>query len=295
MDAAIPGPPLEVLAEADCQLGEGPLWSVDEESLLFVDITAGALRSWTAADGLADRRRFDGLLGFAMPRRGGGLVAGVDRRLELVAPDGSSRTIVTVEPDHPDNRFNDAKCDPAGRLWAGTMSMHREPGVAALYRLEPGGELEPAVTGLTISNGLGWSPDARTMYLIDSPTQRIDAFDFDLAAGALSNRRPLVEIDPAEGLPDGLTIDAAGGIWVALFGGAEVRRYGPDGALDLRLPLPTSNCTCPALGGADLRDLFVTTAKHKLEPDQLARQPLAGALFHGRSPWPGMPLNRFAG
>jgi sugar lactone lactonase YvrE len=175
------------------------------------------------------------------------------------------------------------------------MSLTREPGVAALYRLEPGGEPEPVLRGLTISNGLGWSPDGSTMYLIDSPTQRIDRFDFEPVRGELANRREFAAIEVGDGLPDGLTVDADGGVWVALFGGAEVRRYDPAGRLDLRLPLPTSNCTCPALGGAGLTDLFVTTAKHKLEAAELAAQPLAGNLFRARSPHPGLPLNRFAG
>jgi sugar lactone lactonase YvrE len=285
---------LEVAAAAGCELGEGPVWSVEEQRLLFVDIKGGVQYSWAASEGVRSRRRFDGLVGFAIPRRAGGLVAGVDHRLELIDPDGTARTIAEVETEFPDNRFNDAKCDPAGRLWAGTMSMSREPGVAALYRLEPGGELEPLVEGLTISNGLGWSPDAGTMYLIDSTTQRIDRFDFDPERGRPSNRRSFVEIDPGDGLPDGLAVDADGGVWVALFGGAEVRRYDAAAALDLRLPLPTSNCTCPAFGGPDLRDLFVTTAKHRLDPAELAEQPLAGALFRARSPQAGLSLNRFA-
>jgi sugar lactone lactonase YvrE len=285
---------LEVAAAAGCDLGEGPFWSVEEQRLLFVDIKAGVQYSWAAAEGVRSRQRFDGLVGFAIPRRAGGLIAGIDHRLELTDPDGTARTISEVETELPDNRFNDARCDPAGRLWAGTMSMSREPGVAALYRLEPGGNLEPVVEGLTISNGLGWSPDARAMYLIDSTTQRIDRFDFDFDRGRLSNRRSFVEIDPDDGLPDGLAVDADGGVWVALFGGAEVRRYAADATLDLRLPLPTSNCTCPAFGGPDLRDLFVTTAKHKLDPAELAQQPLAGALFRARSLQAGLSLNRFA-
>jgi sugar lactone lactonase YvrE len=284
-----------VIAEAGCDLGEGPWWDRRRERLLFLDIKAGAVYSWSQTDGVLPLARFDGLVGFAIPRGDGGLVVGVDRRLQLVEEDGTISTVAEVEPELPGNRFNDAKCDPAGRLWAGTMSIEREPGVAALYRLEPNGRPEPVLAGLTISNGIGWSPDRETMYLIDSPTQRIDAFDFDLAAGTIANRRPFATIEPADGLPDGLAVDAEGGVWAALFGGGVVRRYRSDGSLDLALHLPTSNPTCPAFGGSELRELFVTTARHKLGAADLTRQPLAGALFGATAPHPGLPLTPFAG
>lgn len=293
---ASPAPPaVETVAALGCDLGEGAWWDGERGRLLFVDIKQGRQYSWSEADGPRREREFDGQVGFAIPRRDGGLVAGVDRRLELIEPDGTRRTLATVEEDRPGNRFNDAKCDPAGRLWAGTMSLEREPGAAALYRLEPGGRPEPAVADLTISNGLGWSPDARTMYLIDSTTQAIDAFDFDLAAGTLGRRRRFAEVDPEDGLPDGLAVDATGGVWVALFGGGEVRRFDPRGSLDRRVTLPTSNCTCPGFGGGGLRDLFVTTARHRLDPERLAAQPLAGAVLRTRSLVPGLPLTPFGG
>jgi sugar lactone lactonase YvrE len=196
------------------------------------------------------------------------------------------------EPDH--TRLNDCRCDPAGRLWAGTMSRERRPGTAALYRLGPGG-LERAIGGTTISNGLGWSPDGRSMYFIDSPTQRIDVLDYDVATGRAADRRPLVTIPEEDGLPDGLTVDAEGGIWVALFGGGAVRRYAPDGGLDAHVALPASHPTCPAFGGDDLRTLFVTTSRHRLTPAERAAQPLAGAVL-GLRPGPaGRPGTPFAG
>ncbi|MGV1049848.1 MAG: SMP-30/gluconolactonase/LRE family protein [Solirubrobacterales bacterium] len=293
MEAALSG--VEVALDCGCELGEGPFWDGEERRLLWVDVKAGTLHSWSPGDGSRRRRRFDGLLGFAIPRRGGGTIAGVDRRLVRTGPGGDSEVIAEVEGEHPGNRFNDAKCDPGGRLWAGTMSIEREPGVAALYRVEPDGSIDRALDGLTISNGLGWSPDAATMYLIDSTTQRIDAFDFDLAGGRLARRRAFAEIDPGDGLPDGMAVDADGGVWVALFGGGELRRYRADGGLDLRLALPTSNCTCPAFGGERLEDLYLTTAKHKLDPRQLQAQKHAGALLRLRPGRTGLPLTRFAG
>jgi sugar lactone lactonase YvrE len=206
----------------------------------------------------------------------------VRHAIVLVADGGARTTIAAVETDRGDNRFNDAKCDPTGRLWAGTMSMRREPASAALYRLEPGGAPVPALNGLVIANGLDWSADGQQMYFIDSPTHRIDVLDVDLATGALANRRPFVEIDAADGLPDGLTVDAEDGIWVALFGGGAVRRYLPDGRLEAVVELPVTNCTCPVFGGEDLDELFITTARHRLTDEQLREQPLAGAVFRAR-------------
>jgi sugar lactone lactonase YvrE len=175
------------------------------------------------------------------------------------------------------------------------MSKTRTPGTAALYRLAPGGRIERVIAGTTISNGLAWSPSGDTMYFIDSTTQRIDALDFDARTGDVSDRRPLVAIAPDDGLPDGMTVDAEGGIWVCLFGGAAIRRYTPEGRLDAAIPLPTTNPTSPVFGGPDLRTLYITTARHRLTPHQLATEPLAGAVLTLDPGVHGLPGNRFAG
>jgi sugar lactone lactonase YvrE len=214
----------------------------------------------------------------------------------LVEPDGSQATAWTVEAELEDNRFNDAKCDARGRLWAGTMSLVRAPGSAALYRID-GPEAEPVVVldGLTIGNGLGWNGASDLMYYVDSPTQRIDMLDFDLATGAVAGRRPFAEIAAADGLPDGLAVDAEDHVWVALFGGGALRRYTPDGELDRVIALPVSNPTCPVFGGPALDDLYVTTARHRLPDAELARQPLAGAVLHRRPGGAGRAATPFAG
>jgi sugar lactone lactonase YvrE len=175
------------------------------------------------------------------------------------------------------------------------MSRTRTPGAAALYRLEPDGRLAVAIPRTTISNGLGWSPDGARMYFIDSTTQRVDVLDFDGGSGVISGRRPFAVVDPADGLPDGLAVDAEGGVWVCLFGGAAVRRYDARGRLDAVVPLPVTNPTCPAFGGADLRTLYVTSARHRLTPEQLAAEPLAGALLELDPGVAGLPVHRFAG
>jgi sugar lactone lactonase YvrE len=281
--------------DARDQLGESPCWDDDAGELLRVDITGRAVHAWAPADGSTWTIALDGDVSAVVPRVRGGQLLAVDHALVLRDPDGARRTIATVEEQVDENRFNDCRCDPQGRLWAGTMSRTRTPGTAALYRLEPGGELERVVDATTISNGLGWSPAGDELYFVDSTTQRIDAFDFDPAGGAIANRRTLATIDPADGLPDGIAVDADGGIWVCLFGGAAIRRYGRNGELDVHIPLPVTNPTCPAFGGPDLTTLYVTSARHRLTPEQLAAEPRAGALLALNPGVRGQPANRFGG
>jgi sugar lactone lactonase YvrE len=284
---------VDVALRSRDQLGEGPVW--DGVELLRVDITAAVLHRWDPVSG-AERSFVAGdCLTAAIPRRDGGLVVARRHRLEVWDADGAATTLGEVEADRADNRFNDCKCDPAGRLWAGTMSTVREPGAAALYRVEPGGGPRRVLAGTTISNGLGWSPAGDRMYFIDSPTQRVDRLDYDLDTGSVRSRRALVAIPGEQGLPDGMTVDAEGGIWLCLFGGAAVHRYTPDGRLAAVARLPVSNPTSLTFGGPRLDTLYVTSARHRLTLDQLRAEPLAGAVFALEPGVPGLPVARFAG
>lgn len=286
---------LDIAIHTRDQLGEGPCWLDDTGELVRVDITAGLVHAWSSVTGTERTLRFGRDTSAAVPRAGGGFVVAVDRELLLVDPDGGRRRAAAVEPDRPDNRFNDCRADRAGRLWAGTMSRSRTPGSAALYRLRPGAPIEAAIGPTTLSNGLGWSPGNDRLYFIDSVTQRIDVCSFDASEGIASERRAFVRIDPDDGLPDGLTVDAEGGVWVCLFGGGAIRRYDEQGGMTEAASLPVSNPTCPCFGGDDLRTLFVTTARHKLSDAQLAAQPLAGAVFAGTPGVQGQPTNPFRG
>jgi sugar lactone lactonase YvrE len=270
---------VEVALSSEDLLGEGPVWSAQTQELLRVDIAQGLVHAWHPQSGRVSTRRMDGEAAAAVLCRSGALIVAVDHDLHLVESDGEPRLLAGAEHDRPGNRFNDCRSDPQGRLWAGTMSKAREPGTAALYRLDPERGLEVMVEGTTISNGIGWSPDGQLMYFIDSTTQWIDVFDFDGRDGSISNRRAFVEIDPADGLPDGLAVDAEGGIWVCLFGGGAIRRYGPQGALEEHIALPVPHATCPTFGGEDLSTLFITTTRHKLATQQLADFPLAGSVL----------------
>jgi sugar lactone lactonase YvrE len=259
------------------------VWLTGCGLLLRVDIHGPAIVVRDVGSGRERRRQTSEHVGFALPAVGGGLVAGVGHELlELADLDAEPVRLAAVEPDRPGNRFNDAAVDARGRLWAGTMSTAREAGAAALYRLVSGGAPETAIVGATISNGLDWNLDATRLYYIDSTTQRVDAIDFDVDRGRLGRRRPFATIDPAHGLPDGLCVDAEGGVWVALFGGGAIRRYRPDGTLETQLPLPVTNPTSLAFGGPELRTLYVTSARHRLTPSQLASEPLAGSLLRLR-------------
>lgn len=289
-----PSPAVPVLDARD-QLGEGPHWDHVAGELLRVDIARGLVHGWDPAGGASWTLAFEGEVSAVVPRAGGGHLLAIGHDVVLRDPDGALRTLARVAPALADTRLNDCRCDPQGRLWAGTMSKTRTPGRGALHRIEPDGTLARVLAGTTISNGLGWSPDGETMYFVDSTTQRIDAFDFDAAAGALDGRRTLVEIDPADGLPDGLAVDAEGCLWVCLFGGGALRRYAPDGSLEAVVDLPVTNPTCPAFGGAQLDTLYVTSARHRLSDAQLAAEPLAGALLALEPGVRGLPANRFAG
>jgi sugar lactone lactonase YvrE len=285
----------EIALDAGDQLGEGPFWDDLRGELLRVDISRGLVHGWNPSSGATWRRECDGEVGAALPRAGAdGLVLAVGRRIVLDDGEGV-RVLAQVEEDRPGNRFNDCKCDPAGRLWAGTMSGERAPREASLYRLAPGAGIERVISGTTISNGLGWSPAGDRMYFIDSTTLRIDVFDYEAESGQIAGRRAFAEIEPSAGLPDGMTVDSEGGVWVCLFGGGSVRRYGEDGALDAVIGLPVTNPTSAAFGGPDLRTLYVTSARHHLSEEQLAAEPLAGAVFALEPGVAGLPGNRFAG
>ena len=191
--------------------------------------------------------------------------------------------------------MNDGKCDHSGRFWSGTLALDEQRPVGALYRLDPSGEVTKVLSGVTVSNGLGWSPDQRTFYYIDSRTQRVDAFSHDPESGRIARRRLLVAIPSREGTPDGLTVDVEGHLWVALWDGSVVRRYTPQGKQEYEVRLPASRVTSCAFGGDDLADLYVTSATTGLAPSDLRSQPHAGAVFVIRPGMRGLPTDTFAG
>jgi sugar lactone lactonase YvrE len=218
-----------------------------------------------------------------------------DGFMRLDPATGATRLAAIVEDDKPDNRMNDGYCDARGRFWAGTMSTKHERGAGALFRMDPDGRVTRMLGGVTTSNGIDWSLDHTRMYYVDTGTLRIDVFDFDLDSGEVRDRRPLVSFAEAEGKPDGLIVDADGCVWIALWGGAQVRRYTPDGRLDRSIPVPATYPTKCAFGGDGLADLFITSARRPLTPEETARQPLAGSVLVCRPGVTGRPPTLYGG
>jgi sugar lactone lactonase YvrE len=281
-----------VAAAAPAELGEGPVWDAARAELIWVDVDRGLVhrRSPGRADVTLDAGQ---PVGCAVPRESGGLALALRDGFALVASGGGEpRLVAPVERERPDTRMNDGACDPRGRFWAGTMSLRGDTRSAALYRLEPDLTVARVLPGISVSNGIGWAPDGATLYHVDSPRGRVDVYDFDAAAGAIAGRRTVIEVAPALGSPDGLTVDSEGGVWVALWGGGAVQRYSPDGSLEGRIELPVTNVTSCCFGGGcgDLNTLYVTTAARGA-----AHEPLAGAVFACRPGVRGLPSTPFAG
>jgi sugar lactone lactonase YvrE len=282
---------VEAVGDVVAELGEGPCWDAPASALLWVDIPGGRLHRTVHPAGETSTAHLGAPVSAALPTADGCVLVSRRDRLVVIEADGTERTVAATSLP-PAVRFNDAATDPQGRVWIGSMDTNESPAVGALYRLDPGGVLTPVLTGVTVSNGLGWSPDGSRMYYVDSPTRRVDVLDFEAAAGEVSGRRQFADLAGAPGLPDGLTVDAGGGVWVALYGGGALRRYGPDGRLEVVVPLPVSHPTSCAFAGPGLADLYVTTASAPLSGAERAAQPLAGRLLRLRpGPGPsGIPL-----
>lgn len=259
-------------------LAEGPHWDPQRELLSWVDIPAGNLWTSTTLANAAPQLEYHVAddLGVAVPHSSGGWICGVGPSVaHIVDAKVQSQTVLETRGA----RLNDGKVDPAGRFWVGSKGHHNERGRGHLYRIDLDGTFEEVLGGLTISNGLGWSPDEKTMYLTDSAVGNIYLFDYDSTTGAISNQRLFVHLEPHEGSPDGLTIDAQGHVWTALWGGSSVRQYNPAGELIGLITVPTSHVTSCTFVGDSLRSLAITTAKHELPEDVLSREEHAGAVF----------------
>jgi sugar lactone lactonase YvrE len=273
----------QLLVDARATIGEGPVWDDRSQRLLWVDIPAGLVHWLDPTTGKNSSLEVGQPVGAVGLGADGGLVAALKDGFALFAPGSSSMSrLLPVERSLTGNRMNDGKCDRRGRFWAGTMAVDHAPGAGTLYRLERANgdyDVSAMIGGITVANGLDWSPDNRLMYYIDSPTQRIDVFDFDEESGSLANRRVFAEIAAADGMPDGMTVDAEGHVWVALFRGAKVRRYRPNAEIDFEVTVPVTLVTSCAFGGPHTEDLYITTARHRLTPEEAAEQTTAGGVF----------------
>jgi sugar lactone lactonase YvrE len=270
--------------------GEGPFWDAANDRLLLVDMLAGAVVE-VDADGVTRRHELAGVAAAIRARRGGGYVLATENQFVLLGPDLTEEKV--LPPVFTDSliRMNDGGCDPQGRFYCGTMAYAETPGAGTLYRLDPDGSVHVTLRDVTISNGLQWNRAGDTVFYVDTPTGRVDRFDFDPGSAAFSNRRTFTEISGG-GHPDGMAIDQEDGIWVALWGGSAAHRYDSTGRLDLVVDLPVSNVTACAFGGPELRTLFITTSRQGLDEGD---QPEAGAVFRYDAGVRGAPQHAFAG
>ncbi len=286
----------ELVLDARAELGEGPVWDPRAQVLYWVDINGFAVHVFDPATGRDRSINVGQHVGTVVPRRSSGVLLALREGFAALDLETEQVTrLVNPEPD-PRTRFNDGKCDPAGRFWAGTMPLESRDPIGSLYRLDPDLSVQRMLTGVTVSNGIVWTADHATMYYIDTATRRVDAFDYDHASGAISNRRPAIEIPEHMGVPDGSTLDAEGMLWVAHFYGSRVTRWNPaSGELLGQIDVPVPNVTACAFGGADLDQLFITTARVAMDEAALEQHPQAGGLFMARPGPRGLAANEFAG
>ena len=271
----------ELVFDAQAQLGEGALWHADTHQLYWVDIEGRKLHLYTPGTNENRTIEVGERIGTVVPSISGKAIVALQNGIfELDLSDESLTLVTNPLEDTTDMRFNDGKCDPAGRFWVGSMHLSAQKANAALYRMDPDLEVTRMLDNVTISNGITWSLDGQTMYYIDTPTGVVRAFDFHVADGTFERPRVAVEIPEDTGHPDGMTIDEEGMLWVAHWGGGSVGRWNPEnGKLIDRIDLPASKVTSCAFGGDNLDTLYITTARKDLDEQELNRYPHSGGLF----------------
>jgi sugar lactone lactonase YvrE len=276
------------------RLGEGPCWNPEEQLLYWVDIYNHRVHQFNPASGTHQFFDVGEVVGCIAPAGTNRLIMAQRSRLAFLdTSNGTVTPILDIESNQPDIRFNDGKCDAAGRFWFGSMSTTGAN--ASLYRYDPDGSLHVLLTGLTISNGLGWSPDRSTFYLTDSPLKTIYAFDFDLQSGSISKQRVLVDLTAESFYPDGLTVDQDGCIWSAMWDGWCVIRFDPSGKEMMRVMMPVVRPTACTFGGEDLTTLYITTASVGLSEEEIQKSFYSGDLFSLSTSTSGLPTYHFRG
>lgn len=278
-------------------LGEGPVWDLDENKLYWVDVLSGRLFVYNPETGSNTTHEIGEHIGAAVLREKGGLLLALKTGFAFFDPvSGKFEKIADPESHLPGNRFNDGKCDPAGRFWAGTMSYKVEEGKGSLYCLHPDMRIEQKLTDVTISNGLAWNDTGDTFYYIDTLSHHISAFEYDLGTGKIQNRKIIKKINKKEGLPDGMTIDEEGCLWVALYNGSKVIRVNPEnGETIFQIHVPVPKPTSCTFGGIGLDEMFITTGRKYMTDEEIAEFPYSGSLFKVKLPFKGKPSKRFVG
>jgi sugar lactone lactonase YvrE len=288
--------PFECVLDIKASLGECPTWSVDEQALYWVDINAPSLNRFDPHTGDNSAWSMPEAIGSFALREGGGFVAALRDGIWFVDSDGKVRRKIADAPYDPaHHRFNDGRADPQGRFWAGSMNEQRDASTAKLYRLDADLALIPMISGITISNGLAWSPDSRTMYHADTTTRTISAWEFDPLTGDVANRRMFAQFSAETDWPDGGAVDREGCYWSAFYRGGKVVRISSRGEILAEFPLRAMCPTMCAFGGPDLKTLYVTTARQRRSTEELSRLPQSGGIFAMRVDVPGMREPMFIG
>lgn len=286
----------ERITEALCRLGESPIWCERASRLYWVDSRGPALHVLDHASGKHAAYPLPEVVGSICLREDGGLLAAMVTGIYALSPEGAiGRRIAEAVPNHPDNRFNDGRCDRAGRFIVGTMNDKARDPTGVLWSLGTDGRLTAMEGDVIVPNSLAFSPDDTVMYFADTYRHAIHRFDYDIETGRISNKRLFSDRTSGPGRPDGSAMDADGCLWNAEYAGGRVVRYTPDGKIDRVIELPVSQPSCCAFGGAQLDELYITTARQRLNEEQLKAQPLAGSLFVVRPGVKGLPEGRYRG
>lgn len=287
----------ELMLDAKVLLGEGPWWNAATQQLYWVDIEGCAVHVFDPATGEDRRIDVGQMAGAVVGRKSGGVALALQHGFYGLDLETEKLTLlVDPEADLPENRFNDGKCDSQGRFWAGTTRINHDQQVGSLYRLDADLTVHRELGEVWISNGLAWSSNDRTMFFIDSPIRQVVAFDFDADAGSINNKRLVIEIPEGAGFPDGMTIDEEGMLWIALWDGWRVIRVNPaDGKIINEIRMPVARPTSCVFGGANLDELYITSASTRMSAEELAKQPLAGGLFRCSPGVRGLPMTPFVG
>ncbi|KZE68958.1 SMP-30/gluconolaconase/LRE domain protein [Fictibacillus phosphorivorans] len=287
----------ELVIPAKAMLGEGPCWDSEQNVLYWVNILDKKVNVYDPRTHKNREIQLEQMVGTVAPSKSGSLVVALQKGLHFLDLETEELTFIHDPESHlPENRFNDGKCDPFGRFWAGTMSLSEEKEAGSLYCLGTDLAVEKKRSNLTISNGLAWSPDQNSMYLIDTPTKKVTRFDYDLQTGHIENPTEVIAFPDGVGAPDGMTIDNDGMLWIAHWGGAQISRWDPTtGEQLLSIPIPSLNVTSCTFGGENLDELYVTTARKDTSAENLHRYPEAGGVFKVKPGVKGMPAYRFRG
>jgi sugar lactone lactonase YvrE len=291
-------PLIEVVVPHRCLVGEGPVWDPKRKAICWLDIIDGDIHECIPGEGKFRSIRVNQMIGSFAVCKNGGSIAGLKHGVGFIDREtGKTDIFADPESDLPENRFNEGKCDPAGRFWVGTMAHSFATGVGSLYRVDNDKTITKQIPGVTISNGIAWSADHKTMYYIDTLTTQVVAFNYDKASGAINDKRIVIQIPEGEGRPDGMTIDNEGMLWVAHWDGWRVTRWDPaTGEKLLTIHIPAAKVSSCTFGGENFEDLYITTARVGLTEDQIKDQPLAGSLFVWRNcGYKGLPAFEFEG